>query len=171
MGSDWFENDTLFLAELEEGHRYAEIVGARLRDEGLTVNVTPMDVRANVDDRHRFADEIDLFIGAAAVPIDVKSRALTFTGAEDYPYDTAFVDTVKGWDRKPVKPRAIVLVSQTTLGMTVISAKTQPQWTQGISRDRKRGIADMFYFVSRELLRTFDELVTFLREDRVADAH
>src|SRR5689334_18766566 len=126
--TDWFSNDELFRRELSVGHQYAELVAARLREEGLHVVVTPMEVRADIDDRHRFANEFDLLVGERApCIIDVKSRDLAFSG-DDYPYPSAFVDTVGGWNAKATKPMAIVLVSQRTQAMRVVSVRRQPQW-------------------------------------------
>lgn len=164
--ANWFQNDALFFEQLQAGHHYATTVAARLTDAGLAVGVTPMEIRANIADRARFVDEHDLTVGAAdPCRIDVKSRDLAFSSSDDYPYPTAIVDTVAGWNQKTHKPRAIVLVSQTTEAMIVVSARDAPhQWTVERRHDRVRKIHDQFYMVTRDRLRTFDELVHWLRE-------
>src|SRR4051812_2578042 len=110
---DWFENDALFVAQLAEGHRWARWTADQLQAAGLCVQVTPMQIRADIAERHKFSDEWDVSVGARSpCRVDVKSRNLVFTGREDYPFSTALVDTVSGWRAKTTPPHAIVLVSQ-----------------------------------------------------------
>jgi hypothetical protein len=162
--TDWFDNDELFEAELRRGHRWAEHVASAIRSRGLAVEVTPMELRADIDDRHRFEDEHDLMVGSRRpVRIDVKSRGIKFTSVADYPYPTAFVDTASGWNAKVHKPVAIVLVSQITSGMLVVPRSTESTWRIRELRDRFRKIDDVFLEVRTEHLRPFDDLVECLR--------
>ena len=165
MAPDWFENDDLFREQLRAGHEYATFVADHLRAAGLTIAVTPMEWRATVEARHEFADEFDLVVGHTRRKIvDVKSRKIDFTGPGDYPYPTAFVDTVSGWEAKVHRPAAIVLVSQQTNAMAVIPVSTKEQWTRKRRHDNVRNIDDEFFFVRRDLLRPIDDLVDWLRE-------
>jgi hypothetical protein len=162
--SDWFDNDELFRRELEEGHGFAVHVAERFREKGIAAHVTPMEWRASIDDRTRFADEFDLKVGERApCRIDVKSRRLDFTGPHDYPWSTALVDTVYGWKAKDKKPAAIVLVSQATSGLAVIRVSSCGEWVVRRRFDNVRRIYDDFFEVRRELLASFDELVAWLR--------
>jgi hypothetical protein len=87
--TDWFKNDRLFFSQLATGHAFAEYAASELRRRGITVAVTPMEVRDDVADRHRFADEYDLLVGGGqSAIVDVKSRDLDFTSPTDYPYAT-----------------------------------------------------------------------------------
>jgi hypothetical protein len=163
--SDWFDNDDLFRRELAEGHAYANYVADQIRQRGLQVEVTPMEWRNTIEDRHRFSDEFDLTVGSRRrCRVDVKSRRLAFTGPDDYPWPTALVDTVSGWDAKATKPSAIVLVSQETRGLAVIRVSTQGDWVVRRRFDQVRRIEDDFYEVRRDLLASFDELVAWLRQ-------
>ena len=161
---DWFENDDLFRRELEAGHRWAQVVSQRFQGAGLHVEVTPLEWRKDIDDRHRFAGERDLLVGKSHVHIESKSRRLHFTDdPATYPFDTAFVDTVSGWDQKPSVPVAVVLVSQLTEGMLVVPVRrTRAEWTIEERRDRVRDISDRWYCVRRRLLLPFDDLVQWL---------
>jgi hypothetical protein len=162
--SDWFSNDELFRRELEEGHIHAADVAARLRASGLPVAVTPLEWRQSIEDRHTFSDEIDLTVGTRHPSrVDVKSRRLIFDGPGDYPYPTALVDTVAGWEAKARKPVAIVLASQHTGGLAVIRVSTRQEWTTRRRFDDVRRIEDDFYEVDRHLLASFDEFVAWLR--------
>jgi hypothetical protein len=164
--TDWFSNDPLFRRELEAGHHWASLVAARLMDAGLDARLTPVAWRETIDDRHRFADERDIEVhaGTEVVSIEAKSRRLAFT--EDpatYPYATALVDTVSGWDQKIVKPKAVVLVSRETEAMLVVPVRTtQPRWTVKTTRDRVRNSEDRWYQCPKSLLLPFATLVAWL---------
>jgi hypothetical protein len=150
MQSDWFHNDALFFEELRKGHRAAELVAHALRERELRVLVTPLEIRERIEDRHEFADEHDLLVGAKnPCRIDVKSRGLHFEGPSDYPYDTALVDTVAGWRQKTHRPVAIVLVSKPTGGMAVIRRSGGCDWRSRRRYDRRRQIEDDFLEVAR----------------------
>lgn len=168
---DWFENDDLFFAELAKGHQYAAEVCRRLRILGIDATVPPRSKRIHIDDRDLYDDETDIIIpGTPPYSIEVKSRDLTFDCAHDYPYETAFVDTVSGWNRKQPKPIAVVLVSQVTMGMVVIKGSTRTTWTIKESFDNIRCISDDFYMVPREQLVGFGALVVWLKnQGRIVD--
>lgn len=161
---DWFENDELFFDELARGHQWAEFVAERLRRAGFETEVTPMRKRQSIEHRHEFAREIDLLVGPRKAPFEVKSRDLSFgEDVASYPYRTAFVDTVSGWDAKDPRPVAVVLVSQRTRAMLVVPPSTAPEWERESKRDRVRGIDDEWYTISRSRLLTFDELAERMR--------
>ena len=166
--TDWFANDRLFRQELEAGHRWAGLVAARLVEAGLDVHLTPMEWRETVEDRHRFADErdIEVRLEEATFTIEAKSRRLAFgDDPVSYPYNTALVDTVTGWDQKVVKPKAVVLVSQQTSSMLVVPVRsTRGQWTVKRTRDRIRGIEDRWYECRSSALLPFGDLVRWLQE-------
>jgi hypothetical protein len=162
--TDWLDNDELFERELAAGHHYAELVAKRLRDDGLVVEVTPMAWRSTIEERAAFANEFDLRVGTKRpAVIDVKSRRERFTAPGDFPYETAFVDTVSGWNAKATKPLAIIMVSQITEAMAVIPVSTESTWTTREVYDRTRKIRDRFYEVRRERLRPLSDLVEWLR--------
>jgi hypothetical protein len=161
---NWFADTPLFVSQLRTGHEFAEVVAQRLRGRGIAVRVTPMEIRSDIEDRHRFADEHDLTVGRhRKLWIDVKSRNLRFTGVADYPYPTALVDTLSGWRAKTRKPAAVVIVSQVTGAMVVVPRSTEPSWTVHQRSDRLRGIEDSFLEVARELLRPFEDLAEWIQ--------
>jgi hypothetical protein len=158
--TDWFENDELFFRQLSTGHEWAEVVAERFRAAGIAARATPMSRRRTLADRHRYRNEIDVLVGPIGAPVEIKSRNLDFSAdPATYPYDTAFVDTVGGWDAKDPKPVAIVLVSQKTGAMLVVPTSSQATWTRTHKRDRVRNVRDIWYAVDRALLIPFDELL------------
>lgn len=159
---DWFDNDELFKKEMRTGHRYALLVGQRLKAAGLDAVVTEPTFRPTIEARHEYADEADITVGEHIV--ECKSRALLFEETSDsYPFTTAFVDTASGWNRKTHKPVAVVLVSQVTHGMLAVPAKTEAMWETQAAFDQKRGINDTWLACPRNLLRPMADLIGWLK--------
>lgn len=165
--TDWFKNDALFRRELEVGHKWAAIVADRLNEEGVPAELTPLAWRDSIDDRHQFSNETDITILThhGLLGIESKSRNLHFTDDPlTYPYSTAFVDTVSGWDRKTVKPIAVVFTSQKTRQMLALPSKSSNVWTTEYTFDRVRKIYDWWYEAPSSTLLPFQVLVESLRK-------
>ena len=92
----------------------------------------------------------------------MKSRSFPFHSVEDYPYSTAFVDTVEGWRAKASKACAVAVVSQKTGGIVIVPVSTQSMW--GVSRvfDSKRGFEVNVLECPKALLRSFEEFLAWL---------
>jgi hypothetical protein len=159
---DWFSNDKLFLRELRDGHAWQMLPTVFFALHGLEVVVPSLAVRRDVSERRAWRSSVDIRVGGW--DIEVKSRRERFTSPADYPYPTAYVDTVSGYESKPRPPLAYVLVSRPTGGMLALSvARTRELWTVRESRDRTRGITDAFYEVPRRCLVSLDALVGALK--------
>ena len=163
---EWFDNDELFRQKLETGHRWARAVAERLQAEGIDARLTPLRWRNSIDDRHRFRNEQDVVVNTdeGQYVIEVKSRDLDFDEEpSSYPYDTAYVDTVSGWDQKDREPTAVVLVSQLTGGMLVVPVrKTRAHWRKVRNFDRRRSISDWWYEVDKQFLKPMSDLISWL---------
>lgn len=161
--TDWHRNDALLAAQLTEGHRYAEVVGAGFRTAGLTVEVTPPSMRATIADRHAYDDEADLLVAGRI--IEVKSRGFHFTDdPASFPFPTAFVGTVAAWSAKQRPRCAVVLISQSTEAMLVAPLSSRAEWVEVSNVDRVRRISVRSLAVPRAALRRFAELVVWLHE-------
>jgi hypothetical protein len=90
---------------------------------------------------------------------EVKSRRLKFHNNIDFPFETAFLDTVSGWEQKSEKPLAIIIVSQITGGIAVAMPDTKPHWETVTTFDRVRHITDTWYTVHRHHLLSFKEFL------------
>lgn len=158
----WLQNDGLFKEQLAIGHRWAEHVVSILTAAGLDAEATPMSVRATVEDRGQYAQELDIVV--EGIRVECKSRKLRFTDSpSSYPYRTAFLDTVSGWDAKETKPTAVVLVSQLTGACLVIPVRTsRDSWTTRAIHDRVRNIDERCYECPRELLLPMATFVDWL---------
>jgi hypothetical protein len=101
------------------------------------------------------------------VIIEVKSRNVKFTSAEDfgrilrrkYGESDIFVDTVHGWAQKDPKPKFIFMVSRDTGAMIALPGKTEDQWKKRTKGDGTRGYVDTFYTAEPELFITMEEAV------------
>lgn len=156
--------DEVFRREAVIGHSWAEKVAAALNNRGIKCHATPLEFAKDASDRARFANEQDVVLDLLPGCIEVKSRkTVTFTGdPESYPYPTAFVDTVHGWEKKDPVPHAVVLVSRANGHFLVIGAGSKPHWTQETHYDWQRQITDTFYMVKKQYLRPFDHLIQHL---------
>jgi len=158
-------SNELFQREATIGQTYAEKVATELQKRKIPCYATELEFAKNEADRKRFENEQDVILTTQTGCIEVKSRRLAFRNdPTTYPYGTAFVDTVIGWDKKNPRPLAVVLVSQITDAMLVVPVSTQPKWTQHAAFDRVRQINENWYQVKRSDLKTFNELVFWLKD-------
>ena len=164
----WRENEALFRRELEEGRRWQEWSAGELSLHlGLNVEVPDFEFREHIRDSGRFtANDCDLTIRGTAVGdvvLEVKSRPVYFGDALSYPYPTALIDTVDGWEQKRIEPRAVLLVSRTARRILVVPTATKPRWQVATRRDGVRGTLDRVYEIERRFLQSFAWLVNKLR--------
>ena len=164
----WRENAALFEAELREGRRWQEWAAAELRLHlGLEPELPVFELRRSIADADRFTvDDDDIVLRGTAVGdvvLEVKSRPVYFVDPAGYPYTSALIDTVSGWDAKRVEPRAVLLVSRTAQRMLVAPSATRPRWSVMRAHDSVRNTWDDFYHCPRGLLQTFPWLVNKLR--------
>lgn len=109
--------------------------------------------------------EKDIIFDWTDMCLEVKSSTRDFTDDISlYPFDSLFVDTVSGFDAKVVKPVAYVLISQKSRGIVCISPKTIAQWRKVNTFDNKRQIMEWFYSAPKSVLRSFDDLVAYLKK-------
>ncbi len=159
----WFEDDELFEAYLREGYKWASMVAGRLRAAGLEyVELTPYKMRETFADRAEFRGEQDLRI--RGMPIEVKSRNLRFSGAPgSYPFSTAFVGSIRKWERFEQRPVAVVLVSQFTGSMLSTIVGECVEWEEAETYDRIQKRLVLSHAVPRSCLVTFADLVEYLK--------
>lgn len=164
----------VFWSEAAVGQQWAEKVAATLNNCGINCYATPLEFATGIEDRARFENEQDIIFTSQTGCIEVKSRRLKFTNdPNSYPYETAFVDTVQGWNKKYPKPLAVVLISQITAAKLVIPVSTQQQWGRVNAYDRVRHFRENWYTVNKTMLTPFTQLVEWLygRQINAQDKH
>lgn len=162
---DWIKNDELFFSELAKGNKWATYVADHINAAGVESYTPEGKVRKDVSEILEFSlNEKDILFKSMDGHLEVKSRGLTFGKTfEDYPYETAFVDTLDGWNKKVEKPLAVVLVSQKTSEMLVVPVSTEQHWGTTSSYDRVRGIHETWLVVHKTHLRPIGDLISWLK--------
>lgn len=155
----------MFREQATIGQTWAEHVASELNNNKVHCKATPLEFATSEADRVRFENEQDIIFDMFSGCLEVKSRNLSFTANPlSFPYETAYVDTVSGWNKKTPPPLAVIVVSQITQAKLVIPTTTKPYWRQRRSFDRVRQYSDTWYTVHRTHLRPFDALVQWLLE-------
>ena len=160
------EVDELFIAELKKGHKWQLWVGLQFLKEGFIVQVPNLKIRKNHDEINKYSDSGDVivFLNNERYSFECKSRNLEFTNKENYPYDTVFVDRTKTWERKRNnKPLAIIIISQQTGKLVVVSSKTEKYWMIEERIDSVRNYTRSYYMVDKKYLHNWDFLIDHLR--------
>jgi hypothetical protein len=158
----WMKNDALARQQMEIGWRWQRFVGAFFEALEFPVTLEVNSFRKSVAQIPEYSDSHDLVV--AGERVEVKSRDLFFTSDPmSFPYETAFVDTVRKYNVHESQPIAYVFVSQKTGALVWTPGRDSSKWTKEGSPDHVRGIKDEFYLVSKNRLLPIDDLVRTLR--------
>lgn len=163
----WHKNDALFRQLQGTGRAFEGVVAAHLIAAGIGVRVEPMRTRPSVESRKLYRDSRDILAmcpDGMEAEIEVKSRAVEFHSASDFPHSSIFVDAKELIDEKG-PATAVVCVSQTTGAMIVIPESSRLHWFEKTSVDRVRKIERTWYVCPNQYLKTFPELVAFLKSN------
>jgi hypothetical protein len=138
----------LFKSELIKGFLWQLFVADRFRRMGYEVETPDLTYAKDVS---IYANSQDLRINGHIV--EVKSRNLAFSCPEDFPYGSALVDTVSGFEKKTDRPEIYAIVSQHNGAIVCIDVKkTFSLWKSAKRYDSVRKFTDNFYECDRELL-------------------
>lgn len=161
----WIQNDKLFFAELEKGNYWANYVANYLNSQEVECYTPESKVRGSISEIEEFSiNEKDIMFTSASGHLEVKSRNLSFGAeVESYPYKTAFVDTLGGWNKKAEKPLAVILVSQRTKEMLVVPVSTEPYWGTESKYDTVRQIHETWITVDKSYLKPIGDLIEWLK--------
>jgi hypothetical protein len=92
-----------------------------------------------IKQHNKNTDHVESPDAVALLAIEIKERSLSFTCPEDYPYDTVFVDDLRGLGRETLKNFAYVFLSKPTgqwVWLTVLDR--DESWTEESVFDRGR---------------------------------
>lgn len=145
------------------GHSYARYVTDCLIDVGVHADLQPLEYAKDEADRRRFTLHEKDVVTLAGV-LEVKSSSRVFgNNPDDYPASTLIVDTYHGFHSKVRKPIAYCMVSQETKAIVVVPVSSQPSWCVQNLYDKHRKIYDDFLIADKRVLRSFEDLVEWLR--------
>ena len=151
------ENKELFTSELLKGYLWQLYVAEQFRQLGAkTVDCPPLAPYKGWKHSKEHANSADIVVNGHI--IEVKSRDLVFTSAEDFPFDTVAVETKQGFEAKTDKPVMYVTVCQHNGALIALDvAKTRDEWEVKRRFDTKRRIAVVSFDCRRELWENFAE--------------
>lgn len=158
----WAQNDTLFKKELEIGHAWQDLPATFFRLHGFSAEVTELKFRESISEASKWLDSADLIINNFFI-LEVKSRNETFTSPQSFPYQTALVDTVAGYDGKSEKPLAYIMISRPTGAMLCLRSGSSQKWTKQKKFDNVRKIECEFYLCDKKMLQPLDVLVNYIK--------
>lgn len=159
----WKDNDELFIKELKAGHQWQNLPALFFKLHGLEVEIPELTIRTSIKEAGKWKDAPDLIVNGHI--IEVKSRNEIFTSPDSFPYETAFVDTVSGYDSKKVKPLAYVFISRPTGAMLVLKTNSAKGLTVESKFDHVRKIQENFYVCKRKHLQNINLLVSFIKSN------
>ena len=100
---------------------------------------------------------------AVLLTIEIKERNLTFTTPEDFPYDTVFVDDLRGLGKESLRPFAYVFLSRQTGEWVWVTPLDQDEsWSEKVVRDTTRGHEMGMLVCPRSHLRPAQQLIDYL---------
>ena len=100
---------------------------------------------------------------AVLLTVEIKERNLSFTSPEDFPYDTVFVDDLRGLGKETLAPFAYIFVSRKTGAWVWITPLDRDDsWTEQVVTDTTRGHQMGMLVAPKKHLRRSEELQNFL---------
>lgn len=149
-----------FQSALRDGQNAERKWVDQLRYLGLSVAHGKKIVVAKHDPKNDHVESPDA-VGLFAV--EIKERNLVFTGPEDYPYDTVFVDDCRGLSKEPYRNLVYVYVSKPTgKWVWLCILDRNHEWHEQVTHDRGRGHDFPILVAPKKCLRHAKELTALL---------
>lgn len=168
--TEWYFAETAMVDQLPkikkrwaEGQKWQEYVAATLRAEGIEAEAEnePWDeTRERVEEFAKY--QADLVV-RGRYPFEIKSKVVPFTCRDDFPFDQVLLDTVDGWDKKVVKPRGLLLVSQPTGAIVGFGLREHPDFGCVNIYDKYVQRSDWYYTLPKTLLLDWPQIVDGMR--------
>lgn len=100
---------------------------------------------------------------ALLMTVEIKERNLTFTNPDDFPYDTVFVDDLRGLGKETLRPFAYVFLSRTTGQWVWVTPLDRDEtWTETVVMDTTRGHKMGMLVAPKSHLRPAEQLIDYL---------
>jgi len=149
-----------FQSALNNGHRAERAWVDTQRASGLSV----AHGKKLILKKHcKVKDHCETPDAAVLLTVEIKERNLSFTSPEDFPYDTVFVDNLRGLGRETLRPFAYVFVSKATKAWVWITPLDQDDsWSEQVVRDTTRGHAMGMLVAPKSHLRPAEQLLNYI---------
>jgi hypothetical protein len=99
----------------------------------------------------------------ALFSVEIKERSLEFDDPESFPFDTVFVDDLRGMSRERARNLIYVYISKPTgqwVWLTILDR--DETWSEGVTFDRGRGHEVPVLIAPKSVLRPAEELVELI---------
>lgn len=147
-----------------EGQRFVKIVADLLKTHGFEVR-TPLQRVKALRKANKDSGDIHIMDGEnIRFNLEVKSRGLTFTCIEDYPYARVFIDNINQWNAKKHRVAAVIIISQPTEKMIVVPISSRKNWKEEEVTDPEKAVRVWKYSVNKMYCISFEELIQKLRD-------
>lgn len=111
----------------------------------------------------RVADHVETPDAVGMFSIEIKERSLSFTCPDDYPYDTVFVDDMRGLGREHISHLAYVYLSKPTGQWVWLTPLDRDEnWQERTTFDRGRGHSVPVLVAPKAHLRPASSLIELL---------
>lgn len=159
------KNASDFADALRTGSEYELKVAALLMREGFFCSMPQLPEESDTADYTTHQKDVVVLVGGRQAVLEVKSRSFAFTGPDDYPYSTVFIDTVSGFDNKKVTPAVVIIISQQTGSILVVPVKsTRQHWEKETKYIPGRGHQETCYAIDPHLTKSWDWFTDKLQE-------
>lgn len=149
-----------FRKSLTSGHKAEQAWVEKARLLGLSV---AHGKKVVIRRHNKLTDHCGNPDAALLMTVEIKERGLTFTSPEDFPYDTVFVDDLRGLGKETLRPFAYVFVSRTTGHWVWVTPLDRDEtWTETVVTDTTRGHQMGMLVAPKAHLRSADELQRYL---------
>lgn len=116
-----------------------------------------------VSKHNKNTDHVESPDAVGLVAIEIKERSLSFTCPGDYPYDTVFVDDMRGLGKERLRNFAYVYVSKPTGQWVWLTPLDRDErWTEEVISDRGRGHEVPMLVCPKACLRPAQTLIDYL---------
>jgi hypothetical protein len=135
-GYDYDRDDPTFLADLAVSREAVEHVAHWLSVRGHPVFLQPILARPDPAHMAEYGGQWDLGV---VWRVEVKRRALRFTGRDDFPFDTVIVDSCHTFDAAPTKPAFVFVLNHDMTACLVVDVRrTKEHWVRVVRQSRGR---------------------------------
>ena len=149
-----------FRSALHRGHDAERNWVDAMRDSGLSVAHGKKLVISKTNPRTSNVETPD---AVGLFSVEIKERSLTFTGPEDYPYDTVYVDDCRGLSKEPYKNLVYVYISRPTgQWCWLCMLDRTDEWKEEITHDRARGHDLSVLVAPKRFLRPASQLTELI---------
>jgi hypothetical protein len=155
--------ESSFTKRLCSGHRGERVIVDWLRSQGLAaahgVKLVVANFRKSED--HIEAPDAVPFVGVPVI-VEMKGRDLVFTGAEDFPFSTVYLEAEVSADRACRTWAWIIYSIPTGAATCVLHTDRDASWRYQMTTDRERQSSYRVLTAPKRFLRPLSDLTQYI---------